>query len=160
MASGAAACTLAVKRIKNHTDAVRQCVVMMENIEILLGYKSLSTCEILKCLCESGNFSLLKFIRQIYEKTLFDSSFEDAYSEALSDKSITLSFDNEDLEFLKGFFSMLGKSDINGQIANCRIYREFFKTKLGKLEANEKNRVKTAVVLIFGIAAVISVIIA
>ena len=50
------------------------------------------------------------------------------------DKKLFNNFDDEDVEYLKGFFSMLGTSDTDGQIVNCNLYKKLFEKKHYQLE--------------------------
>ena len=52
---------------------------------------------------------------------------------------------------MRGFLSMLGKSDLSGQLMNCKMYSEFFKGKLNSLEKSENNKCKSAVALVMGV---------
>lgn len=149
---------ITVRQIKNHTEAVRQSILMIDNIEIMLEYNNLSIEEIFKSLNLSSNFSLLTFVNEIYRQIGIGEEFETAYSDVLSDLSLTRAYDNEDRAFMSGFLSLLGKSDVSGQIANCKMYKEFFKTKLSALESDETNRCKASASAILGIGAMVSII--
>lgn len=148
---------ITVKRIKKHTDAVRQSILMIENIEIMLKYKSLPVEEIFRSLSVSSNFGLLSFINEINRRLGMRIEYESAYNDVFKDISIPL--DGEDRSYIKGFFSMLGKSDIDGQLANCSLYKELLKAKLISLERDEENRCKAMAVLIIGAGAAVSIII-
>lgn len=86
--------------------------------------------------------------------------YEMIYYEVINDYRFSRYYDKEDREYMSGFLSMLGKSDVSGQIANCKLYKEFFKTKLLSLETSEEARCKSIGTLILGagIAAVIIII--
>ena len=55
-----------------------------------------------------------------------------------------------DKENLINFFSTLGKSDLNGQLLNCKSYKDIFKRNLEKLKKNELNECKSIGTLIIG----------
>ena len=42
--------------------------------------------------------------------------------------------DYDDMENIMCFLSMIGKSDVNGQIANCDLFKKVFSNKLKILE--------------------------
>ncbi len=132
---------------------------MIDNIEILLSYENLNTYEIFKKLHKSNLYGELNFISNIYVDYNTDN---DNY--ILSNKIINCidssnSFDIQDKTNIKGFLSMLGKSDLNGQILNCRMYKEFFKNKLEKVEQSEQNRCKSTYTLISGIGILFIIVI-
>ena len=66
-------------------------------------------------------------------------------------------FDCEDIEFIKGFFSMLGTSDTNGQIVNCSLYKKLFEKKYSQLVSIEKSKCKWTSTLSIGLGLVISI---
>lgn len=148
-----------VNQIKKRTIAIRQCLLMIDNIEILLSYENLNTYEIFKKLHKSNLYSELNFISNIFVDYNTDN---DNY--ILSNKIINCidssnSFDIQDKTNIKGFLSMLGKSDLDGQILNCRMYKEFFKNKLEKVEQSEHNRCKSTYTLISGIGILFIIVI-
>lgn len=145
-----------VKQIKDHTKAIRQCILLIENIKILIEYKNLSIEEIFENICKSANYRLLTFLDDIrcgigeYHKTL---------NNIFSEKRTLNGFDDEDLEYLKGFFSMLGGSDTCGQIINCDLYKNFFEKKYLQLEKNEKSKCKSTLTVILGVGTLFSIIV-
>lgn len=155
--TGSFSAVLCARLIKEHTKAVRQCILMIENIGILLQYSGISVEEIFKNLSVSSNYGLLPFVKEIHKRLGMLIEYEKAYQDVLSERVFTKYLDSEDCEFLRGFLSMLGKSDLSGQILNCKMYSEFFKSKLNALEKSENNKCKSYVALIFG--ATLSVII-
>ena len=56
-----------IKQFNYHKKAVNQCLTMIENIEILLSYNSLSVQEIFNLLSQSNLYNLLTFIICINE---------------------------------------------------------------------------------------------
>lgn len=160
LSASIAAALISVRQIKNHTDAVRQSVLMIENTEILLEYRSLTIEEIFRSLSLSSNLALLNFIGEINRRLGMRIDYEMIYYEVINDYRFSRYYDKEDREYMSGFLSMLGKSDVSGQIANCKLYKEFFKTKLLSLETSEEARCKSIGTLILGagIAAVIIII--
>lgn len=149
----------AVRQIKNHTEAVRQSILLIENIEIMLEYRSLTVAEIFYNLSLLPNFSLLSYIKEINRSLSMGLEYERTYSDAVCDLSLTRNYDSEDRNYMSGFLSMLGKSDVSGQLANCRMYKEFFKTKLRVLENDEDNRCRSLSAVIVGAGVMLSVII-
>lgn len=87
------------------------------------------------------------------------NEYEKTYSEVVNDLSFTRNYDREDRSYINGFLSMLGKSDVTGQLANCKMYKEFFKTKLSVLENEENSRCKALSAAIIGVGVMITVII-
>lgn len=148
-----------VKSIKLHTKAINQCVLMIENIEILLSYNNLSINEIFIVLSSNKTYYLLTFINKINDNL---KANENNYF--LNDENITHIKNNsylngDDKETLINFLSQLGKSDLNGQITNCRTYKDIFKKKLKENEIKEINDCKSSGMLILGIGFLIVIMV-
>lgn len=146
-----------IKQIKNHTRAIRQCVLLVENIKILIEYRNLSIEEIFDNISASDNYDLLIFIKDL--KRGIDNQYYENLNKVLSTNSLLNYFDSEDIDYLKGFFSMLGRSDTNGQIMNCDLYKNLFEKKLLLLEGNENNRCKSTATLTMGLGMLFSIIV-
>lgn len=147
-----------IRQIKNHTLAVRQCVMMLENIEILLEHRNLSIDSIFDFLRNNENFSQLKFIDSVAEDFEHEKDYDKVLSKSLTVQENIKNFDGSDLELLKGYFSVIGKTDLSGQISNCRLYKEFFKQKLQKLESEENTKCKSTGTFIVGTGALLIII--
>lgn len=145
-----------VKQIKNHTKSIMQIVLLIENIKILIEYKNMSITEIFDTICCSENYHLLTFLENI-KKGLSD--YHTTLNEVLVDKNLLYLFDYEDIEYIKGFFSMLGTSDSNGQIVNCDLYKKLFENKHLQLTLIEKSKCKCTSTLTIGLGILISIII-
>lgn len=142
-----------VDNTKKHTIAIRQCVMMIDNIEIMLKYNNITIERIVDNLILSNNYYLLSFLNEI-QTALISREF----NEISLCNNCTGLFDAEDITFINGFISNLGKSDTQGQLSNCKLYKEFFKTKLSRLEKEENAICKSQTVIIMGVGFAISII--
>lgn len=147
-----------IRQIRNHTLAVRQCVMMLENIEILLEHRNLSVDSIFEFLKKNDNFSQLKFIDCVAEDFKREADYDKVLAKSLTTQENTKNFDSADLELLKGYFSVIGKTDLSGQISNCRLYKEFFKQKLQRLESEENMKCRSAGTFIVGTGILLIII--
>ena len=144
-----------VKQIKNHTKSVMQLIILVENIKILIEFKSTSITEIFDIICNNESFNCLTFLSDIrfgvndYHKTL---------EKVFSNKNLLYIFDCEDVEYMKGFFSMLGTSDVSGQVLNCDLYKKLFEKKYSQLSSNEKSKCRCIFTLTIGFGLLISII--
>lgn len=145
--------------IKSHTTSIRQCILMIENIEIQINYSNIQLLSLISSLSNNSNFNCLSFLNNINTKMTDFSDFNDVCDDVFNDKNVMNLFDNEDVELLKGFFSGLGKSDSNGQILNCKTYKEFFKNKLERLESEEKQKCKSQTAITVGLGLIFSIIV-
>lgn len=148
-----------IKQIKNHTVSIRQCILMIENIEIQISYSNIKLANLIAGLSNNSSFNYLFFLNEINKRTTEFCDLNNICDDVFNDKSIMNLFDREDIELLKGFFSGLGKSDTNGQLLNCNSYKEFFKNKLKRLEAEEIIKCKSRMAITLGLGLVFSIVV-
>ena len=132
--------------------------MMLENIEMLLAHRNLSIDEIFEFLNMNDNFKKLKFIDFFIKEISMENDYDKALKASLSNQENSKCFDEEDLELLKGYFSVMGKTDLSGQISNCRLYKEFFKQKLQKLESEETIKCKSTGTFILGAGVLVIIV--
>lgn len=132
---------------------------MLENIEIFINYSNYSIKELFKVLNNSDNINRLPFINIFCENMADESDFNKVCELALYDKKVVGCFEDDELELLRGFFSVLGQTDSTGQIINCQTYKVFFKQRLSVLEAQEKIKCKNQTAMVLGLSFMISIII-
>lgn len=147
-----------IKLIKNHTDSVRQLVLMIENIKILIIYKNLSVEDIFDYVSKSDIYGLLGFIKVLNQNIKENGRFYEMVNDALFLDTENY-LDKEDIVNVKSFLSMLGNSDAEGQKLNCDLYKNMFNKKLSVLEQNEEKERKTGISLILGIGFVLILLI-
>lgn len=131
---------------------------MLENIEILLEHRNLSIDAIFDFLKKGDNYSQLKFIDTFYNDLLIENNYEKVIAKALENSENRKCLDKEDIELLKGYFSVMGKTDLSGQIANCRLYKNFFSQKLQKLESEENQKCKSTGTFIVGAGVLLIIV--
>lgn len=147
-----------IRQCNCHQKAVNQCLTMIENIEILLSYNSLSTQEIFKILSQNDLYNLLTFIKLINNNMEFKENKYVLSNCNLEYINSNLYLKKDDKENLVNFFSLFGKSDLNGQIMNCRKYKDIFKKRLDYIEKNEIKECKSTSVLIISIGILIIIL--
>lgn len=131
---------------------------MLENIEILLDCTNIDLYNLFFNLSNEDNYSKLLFIKEISINLDNGLSFSDAYTSALVNSKKNY-LDSYDLDLLKGFFSILGKSDLDGQISNCRLYKSFFNRRLKVLESKIDEKCKSTYAISLGCGIMISIIV-
>lgn len=148
-----------IKKIKLHTKAINQCLLMIENIEILLSYNNLSIKEIFNVLSTNKIYHLLTFLNHINDNMQVNESMYILNDDNITHIKNNKYLNNDDKETLINFFSLLGKSDLNGQIINCKTYKDIFKKKLKENETRELKDCKSSGMLILGIGFLIVIIV-
>lgn len=144
-----------IKQIKNRTEALRQVYLMIDYIEICIKYQSLDLKEIFQHIYNSEKFSLLSFLKD-FKRLNFSADFSEYNFRTVKNLN---TFSPYSCELLSGFFSLLGKSDVDGQILNCETYKEFFKTESDKAFENEERKIKTGSSILFGAVLLLLIII-
>ena len=144
-----------VKQIKNHTKSVMQLIILVENIKILIEFKSTSITEIFDIICNNESFNCLTFLNDL---KIGVNDYHETLEKVFSNKNLLYIFDCEDVEYMKGFFSMLGTSDVSGQVLNCDLYKKLFEKKYSQLSSNEKSKCKCILTLSIGFGLLISII--
>lgn len=144
-----------IKQIKNRTEALRQVYLMIDYIEISIKYQSSDLKEIFRHIYDSDKFPLLFFIND-FKRQNFTIDFSDYSFHSLKNMNY---FAPYSCELLRGYFSMLGKSDVEGQILNCETYKDFFKQEIDKAYESEERKIKSGSSLIFGIVFLLLIII-
>lgn len=132
---------------------------MIENIEIQINYSNLKLADLIINLSNNSNYNSLIFIDEMKNRMTDICDFNCICNEIFNNHNIMASFDDEDIELLKGFFSGFGKSDVTGQILNCKTYKEFFKNKLLLLESQEKIKCKSQTALTIGLGLILSIVV-
>lgn len=143
-----------IKQIKNRTEALRQVFLMIDYIEISIKYQSLDLKEIFQHIHNYEKFPLLSFIKD-FKRQGFAVDFANYNFHTF--KNLNL-FSPYSCNLLSGYFSMLGKSDVDGQILNCETYKEFFKQEIESSSESEERKIKTGSCLLFGIVFLMLII--
>lgn len=144
-----------IKQIKNRTEALRQVYLMIDFIEISIKYQSLDLKDIFKHIYSSEKFKLLVFLKD-FKKSNFSEDFSQYSFRSVKTANM---FSPYSCELLSGFFSMLGKSDVDGQLLNCETYKKFFKAEQESAKLAEERKIKTGTALLLGTAFLLLTII-
>lgn len=139
---------------------MKQCFLVIDSIEILLSYRNSSVDEIIHNLVQNDLYNELSFL------SVIESNINKNINDYVCNKNVYLCIDSlklldeKDKENIKAFLSMLGKSDLDGQIMNCKVYKEYFKNKYRSLEDKEMDKCKSVSTIIIGISLFVAIIIA
>ena len=142
-----------------HTIKIRQCVLMLENIEIYIKYSNYNIRELFNLLSSNKSIDKLDFVHIIFNRINTQDEFANICDSVFKDNKLISYFSLEEVDLLKGFFSCLGQTDMNGQISNCETYKELFKRRLDILEAQEKIKCKSQIAISLGLGLILSILI-
>ena len=148
-----------IKYIKTKTNTLKQCVLMFENIELMLKYNILSTKEIYYKLIITKNYRNILFLKSFLHAIEENRFNDDFIMEEIKKKKNSKYFDYDDLDNLESFFINFGTSDVNSQISNCSFYKNIFTKKLTKQENIENEKIKTTTALIYAFTIIFIIII-
>jgi len=106
-----------------------------------------------KCLC-TEDFPLMN-------ASVFDEykEFDKSFLKGVKSINTKFSLTNSDKELLMQFGSLLGTTDIQGQIAHTELYSCLFTEKLNKVKEQESSKTNLYRVLGFSLGCVISLLI-
>lgn len=132
---------------------------MLENIEIFIGFSNYNIKELFNLLSNNKSLDKLEFVHTISNNLNSKNEFTNICNDIFKNKSSISYFSSEETDLLKGFFSCLGQTDINGQISNCKTYKELFKRRLDILESEEKTKCKSQMAVSLGLGLIVSIMI-
>lgn len=141
-----------IKQVNLRISAIKEILLMIDYIEISIKYQNDDVYEMFKKIKSNNRFSHLCFIDDI-------NLIDDFSNYNWTSSKLILKFSSYTCDLLKGFFSMLGKSDVEGQILNCKTYKEFFKEDLTQNQNDRDKKIKTFSSMVFGITLLILIIV-
>lgn len=99
-------------------------------------------------------------IRKILESTtenLKNNDFNLAWESAVEKQKEILNFKDEDISIIKRLGNMLGKTDVDGQISEINLTKEFLDTQIqeAEIECRKNEKMYRSLGTIFGLAIVI-----
>ena len=106
--------------------------------------------ELLEAAESSGEFGELPLLGRICSRIRNGERVLDAWEAAVEEDGRLSGLTRADRELLHGFGSQLGKTDVEGQIANCRQYGELLDQRLS--EAREASAAKGRLYMTLGFA--------
>ncbi len=98
----------------------------------------------------SGEFGELPLLGRVCSRIRNGERVLDAWETAVEEEGRESGLTRADRDLLRGFGSQLGKTDVEGQIANCRQYGERLEQRL--TEAREASAAKGRLYMTLGFA--------
>lgn len=110
--------------------------------------------QILKAASVSPEFQSLLFLQEAASHLEEDGEFHTAWRHGISRQGKATGLAPADMELLQHFGDSLGRTDVEGQLENCRIYAEQLAQRLeqARMEASSKNRLYTTLGVTGGLA--------
>lgn len=106
--------------------------------------------ELLESAENSGEFADLPILGRICSKIRNGERVPDAWENAVEEDGRESGLTEGDRDLLRGFGSQFGRTDVEGQIANCRQYGDLLGQRLA--EAREASAAKGRLYLTLGFA--------
>lgn len=102
---------------------------------IAIETKMKYTYEVLPEIFKEVSVGLKENVKTIFEKAILlmeEKTAKDAWVQAIENTKTNMT--KEDIEILKGFGKLLGKTDIQGQVSQIELTSEFLETQIDKAE--------------------------
>lgn len=132
---------------RKRVELLEECVNMINIIESQINFVNSDVFTLLELLTCQTNIKHLEFVKCCYGLMTDGKSFDEAWNISLKSISYVLSI--EDKNILFSFGSQIGKSDLQGQINNCRLHKERLICQLNKAEDNLSKYGKICIRLSF-----------
>lgn len=151
-------CGFSVKskvKMKNRVSNLEKCILMFENIETQIKYSSENIYKILKTTQKNIDLEFL----DLFLSMDLNKDITERWSESIQKKSYNDCLKNEDVQVLCSFGKMLGTTDVDGQINNCKAHKVMLKNCLDNARENynKKGNVVTTLGLLGAICFVVLV---
>ena len=141
--------------LKSRLTALEQTERMIELIETEVNYMNSDIISLLELLSVQKGFNQLVFINDCLSFMKNGEDFDAAWQKAINGFNSALN--SADKEILLTFGYQLGKSDLQGQLNNCRLHREKIKSNLSDAENRlvKYGNLSLRLPLLFGIMLII-----
>ena len=141
-------------RLSRRVQILEKMLLMFGTVETEISYLSRPTCELIKTLAEKEELKELDFLPICLSLSEKGEDLCSAWAKSLS---VSDRIGGEDACILYSFGENLGKSDADGQIANCRYHTELARERL--LAARKKREQYASLACGLGMLSGIGIII-
>lgn len=147
-------------RAESKAKIVSDIIVLINTVETRLQYSAEPIAQILKSAVGSGAVSGLDFVSECIGKCEDGKNFHEAWCESVESCTKLRSLLGKSTANLLAFGSCLGVTDTQGQISNCRYYKEIFSAELSlrREESRRSAKVFPPLGMLAGVFAVIFLI--
>ena len=113
---------------KKRVESLEQTVNMIDLIESQLSYINTDVYVLLELLAHHRGLNQLSFLSDCLTRMSDGEDFDASWQESL--QGFVSPLNREDKDILCSFGYQLGKSDLQGQISNCKLHRERLSSQL------------------------------
>lgn len=130
---------LKAKQLSGRVDFLEEYISLLTYIETQVRYSYECVTDILVHYEDSERLS---FIGDCVDKTLNGEIFSEAWRSSVSNIPIDRGLKNEDINLIRGFGKEFGLSDIEGQIAHCKLHKQLMQDRLNdaRIQKQKKSR--------------------
>lgn len=149
------------KRYKNRVKELKELKVILNMIETKIKFTQQPLTEIFKEIVSTDKkYRSVNIIFKEASQNIENQSFEQTWSGAISKTRGKLDLSDEDINIIEGMGKTLGTTDIEGQVKEIEIIKEFIDSQIEKAEEERKKNEKMYKMLggIAGIGIVIILI--
>lgn len=149
------------KKYKNREKKLKELKIILNIIETKIKFTQQPLTEIFKEIANSEkNNKSINIIFREAGQNIEEECFEQVWNRAISNSKTKLDLTNEDINIIEGMGKTLGKTDIDGQVKEIEVIKEFIDSQIEKAEEERKKNEKMYKMLggIAGIGIVIILI--
>lgn len=125
--------------LKNRVISLKRMSYMLEEIYIMLEYRSATVYEIAEALSGDERFAEFTFLRELAFSS--ERSFQQSWCEAV-ENHIPIGISKSDSELLKNIGRQLGTSDLDGQISGVRLRQAELNSAIASAEEDYSRKAK------------------
>lgn len=131
------------QKYKNRVKELKELKVILNMIETKIKFTQQPLIEIFKEIVssEKKNRSVNIIFKEV-SQSIDNQPFEQAWSEAITKTREKLDLSDEDINIIEGMGKTLGTTDIEGQVKEIEIIKEFIDSQIEKAEEERKKNEK------------------
>lgn len=127
------------KRLINRLIFLKSFLCFVERIKTQIRFNSADLYNLLNA--DMQHRELNEFLKKCRDN-MQKNSFYNSWSIAINCIPKTVGLTRDDIEIMRGFATVLGTTDIDGQLAHCELYISLIKQKIVKVKEEKEQKVK------------------
>ncbi|MCI8587475.1 MAG: hypothetical protein HFJ49_02550 [Clostridia bacterium] len=135
--------SIIAKKYKNRVKQLKELKVVLNIIETKIKFTQQPLTEIFKEIANSEKNN--KSVNMIFKETvknMQEECFEQVWNKAILSTKSKLDLTDEDINIIEGMGKTLGTTDIEGQVKEIEIIKEFIDSQIEKAEEERKKNEK------------------
>ncbi len=135
--------------LSRRADSLDKAQRLLAHLASRMRYTAAPVDELLAQAAATAEFAALPFLQAAARAAGTEEGFHAAWNEGVADYGKACGFTESDLELLRSFGEGLGRTDLEGQLDNCRMYAAQLGDRLA--EARREAAAKSRLYLTLGV---------